>query len=111
MKKLFMACGMFVATFLLLTINVGGKTLFEHLYQMAKPLTTKAQSGIEGVMGRGVEGTRSVGQQLFNNSVPASTQSAIPSSGAARNFKAPEEKLSEAEKKELDSLIKGYAKD
>jgi len=110
MKKLFMAFGMFVATFFLLTIDVGGKTLFEHIYQWAKPLTTSAQAGIEGMMGRGYDGTRSVGQQLFNNSVPTS-KTTSGSTGPTKKFKAPEEKLSEAEKKELDSLIKGYARD
>jgi len=108
MKKLLLAFGMFAATYLLLSIDLDGRTLFEHLYKVTSPLTVSLQRSIEGMMGRSYEGTREVGKKLFNNSLPENSRPAqvvVP-----KNFKAPEESLSEAEKKELNNLIKNYSR-
>jgi hypothetical protein len=108
MKKLLLAFGMFAATYLLLSIDLDGKTLFERLYRVTSPLTVSLQRSIEGMMGRSYDGTREVGRKLFNNSLPESSrpaQAIVP-----RKLKAPEESLSEAERSELNSLIKTYSR-
>lgn len=107
MKKLLMALGMFAATYLLLSIDLDGRTLFEHLYKITSPLTVSLQRSIEGMMGRSYDGTREVGKKLFNNSLPATKTPAI---AVPKNFKAPEESLSEAERSELNSMIKNYSR-
>lgn len=108
MKKLLLAFGMFAATYLLLSIDLSGKTLFEHLYKVTSPLTTSLQRSIERMMGRSYDGTRDVGRKLFNNSLPASSRPA--QAAGPKNFKAPEESLSEAERSELNSMIKNYSR-
>ncbi len=108
MKKLFLAFGMFAATYLLLSIYLDGRTLFEHLYKVTSPLSVSLQKSIEAMMGRSYDGTREVGKKLFINSLPENslpTHVAVP-----KNFKAPEESLSEAERSELNSLIKTYSR-
>ena len=107
MKKLFMAFGMFAATYLLLSIDLDGKTIFQHLYKSTSPLTVSLQRSIEAMMGRSYDGTREVGKKLFNNSLP---QAKAPAVAVPKNFKAPEESLSEAERSELNSLIKNYSR-
>mgnify|MGYP001107074561 CR=1 FL=1 len=107
MKKLFMAFGMFAATYLLLSIDLDGKTIFQHLYKSTAPLTISLQRSIEAMMGRSYDGTRAVGKQLFNNSLPMTNTPAVV---VPKNFKAPEENLSEAERSELNSLIKNYSR-
>ncbi len=103
MKKLVFAFVMFIATFLLLSIELKGRPLFAHLQEWTTPMTRKLQQGGESLLGRRLSDTRQVGQQLFNNSLPQAGK-------VLENVKAPEESLSEAEKKELDSLIKNYSR-
>lgn len=107
MKKLVMSLAIFVATYLLLSIEINDRPIFAHLHEWTAPATRGAQDLIQGAFGKGYEGTRSVGKQLFNNTLPAtqSAQNLVP-----KNFKAPEESLSEAEKKELNNLIKNYSR-
>ena len=104
MKKLIFASLMFIATFLLLSIELKGQPLFTHLHQWALPVTRQFQSGAEKFVGSGLNGTRSVGERLFNNSIPAA-KNAMP-----QMIKAPEENIPEAQKKELDTLLKDYAR-
>lgn len=107
MKKLVMSFAVFVATYLLLSIEIGNQPLFSHIYQTTYPATKAVQDMIESAFGKGYSGTKNVGKKLFDNSVPASKSI---SDMAAKNFKAPEESLSEAEKKELNNLIKNYSR-
>lgn len=104
MKKLLFALGMFVATFLLLSIELKGKPLFSHLHEFALPATRGFQRGAEKLVGGGLGRTRDVGEQLFNNTIPKSAVK-LP-----EMIKAPEENIPEAQKKELDSLIKDYSR-
>ena len=107
MKKLIMSLAIFMATYLLLSIEINDRPIFTHLHGLTSPLTRGAQGLIEGAFGKGYEGTRTVGRQLFNNTLPAaqSARNLVP-----KNFKAPEESLSEAEKNELNNLIKNYSR-
>jgi hypothetical protein len=107
MKKLIMSLAVFAATYLLLSIEISDRPIFAHLHELTSPATRGLQGLVEGAFGKGYEGTRSVGKQLFYNTLPAaqSARNLVP-----KNFKAPEESLSEAEKKELNNLIKNYSR-
>lgn len=107
MKKLIMSIAVFTATYLLLSIELSGGTLFSHLYSVTAPLTKSAQRMVEAALGKSVDETKSVSKQLFNNTLPQAekAKALVP-----QKLKAPEENLSEAEKAELNSLIKTYSR-
>lgn len=107
MKKLLMSFAVFAATYLLLSIELSGGTIFGHLYAVTAPLTRSAQRMVEAAFGKGVDGTKSVGKQLFSNTLPAA---AVPKAMVKPALRAPEESLSEAERAELNSLIKSYSR-
>ncbi len=104
MKKLVMSLGVFLATYLLLSIEVGQRPIFQHLYGATAPVTKQLQAWAEALVGAGVDGTKTVGSKLFQNTVPE------VKAKATKNFKAPEEIISEAEKQKLDNLLKSYSR-
>lgn len=107
-----MSLAMFVATYLLLSIEVGNKPLFDRLYSLTSPATRAAQEMVERLAGKGMSGSRKVGQQLFQNSVPVRSSARSHSSDLAapkaKSLSAPQEHIPEAERQELDDLIKSY---
>lgn len=98
---------MFTATYLLLSIEVGNKPIFQSIYKVTAPLTTAAQKYIAGLVGSGISGTRTVGEKLFQNSSPRSGAALGPKK--RRSPSAPQENIPEAERRELNDLIKGYS--
>jgi hypothetical protein len=102
MKMIFAAFSIFVATYLLLSIDLSGRPIFSYLYKITAPFSKSIQRSVESLMGKGIVESKEVGGKLFNNSLPKK-------STALKKEKAPEENLSEAEKIELNSLIKNYA--
>ena len=113
-----MSFAMFTATYLLLSIDIGGRPLFAAFYKLTSPATTAAQSMIEDLIGSGVRSSKKVGHKLFENSVPslpasrsrASTDSfqTIQSAPKPKGLSAPQEHIPETERRELDNLIKSY---
>ncbi|MBY0516127.1 MAG: hypothetical protein K2P81_04420 [Bacteriovoracaceae bacterium] len=103
MKKIFAAFSIFVATYFLLSIDLSGRPVFSYLYDLTSPFSKSLQKSVESLMGKGIVESKEVGGKLFNNSLPKKAT-------ILKNEKAPEESLSEAEKIELNSLIKNYAK-
>lgn len=103
-----------MATYLLLSIEIGNRPLFSTLYSVTSPLTTAAQKLIGQLVGAGVAGTRSVGEKLFQNSHPKTGVSslipALPAASKAKSPSAPQEDIPEAERRELDDLIKNYSR-
>ena len=113
MRKLFSCFAIFTATYLLLSIEIGNKPLFEKLYHVTAPLTSAAQRFIAGLVGSGISGSRTVGNKLFQNSTPrlnSGLQRSISKPVLkAKSLSAPQENIPEAERRELDDLIKGYS--
>lgn len=112
LKKIVMSFAMFSATYLLLSVRVSGVPLFTHLYRLTSPATLAVQAWIENVGGKGWQGSRRVGHSLFHNSLPTTH-------GRSQNLHRtslqvgsgiPQENLGETEKRELDNLIKNYAR-
>jgi hypothetical protein len=95
MRKLISSTAMFIATFLLLSIQLNNKPIFEHIYQHTSPLTVRLQNYLEDLVNHGLDSSKSVGEKIFKNSVPNRAKS-----------KAPEENLSGADKAELENLIR-----
>ncbi len=116
MKKLIACLAMFAATFFLLSLDTGGITLFERLHRLAAPVTGGIQRVVGSVLGRGWDGSRAVGRKLFQNSVPnlpsSPSRATVVNAAAAVKASAalPQEDLREAERAELRSLIKDYAR-
>ncbi|MFN9111112.1 MAG: hypothetical protein ACK5XN_13700 [Bacteroidota bacterium] len=109
MKKLFMSLGIFISTYFLLSIDVSDRPIFDHLYDITSPLTKSIQQYVEGLMGQSLEGGKDIGEKLFNNSVPKKMNT-TNKVFAPQKQTAPAEDLSEAEKQELNSLIKNYSR-
>lgn len=110
-RKFVVCCAMFTATYLLLSIEVGNRPLFQCIYQLTAPATIAAQEFIGQMFGAGVSATKKVGQKLFQNSLPQSnsvSKGRIPVS-KAKSLSAPQEDIPEAERRELDDLIKGFS--
>lgn len=112
MKKLLSCLAIFTATYLLLSIEVGNRPLFERLYRLTAPLTTSTQRALSHLIGSGISGSRTMGQKLFQNSTPK-LSTGIPSNKytapKAKSPSAPQEDIPEAERRELDELIKGFS--
>ncbi len=109
MKKLIMSLGIFISTYFLLSIDISDRPIFDHLYDITSPMTKSIQRYVEGLMGQSLEGGKDIGEKLFNNSVPKKVNSASKML-APQKQSAPAESLSEAEKQELNSLIKNYSR-
>ncbi len=109
MKKLFMSLGIFISTYFLLSIDISDRPVFAHLYDITSPITKSIQRYVEGLMGQSLEGGKDIGEKLFNNSVPKRLNTAEKIL-APQKQTAPAENLSEAEKHELNSLIKNYSR-
>ncbi len=109
MKKLFMSLGIFISTYFLLSIDISDRTIFAHLYDITSPMTKSIQRYVEGLMGQSLEGGKDIGEKLFNNSVPKKVNSPSKMLAPLKQT-APAENLSEAEKQELNSLIKNYSR-
>lgn len=101
MRKIIGSLVMFVATFFVLSINLKSKPIFSHIYQYTAPLTKGLQNQLQGLVDKGLDGSKVVGRQIFNNSVPTAK-----SSISSKNEKAPADNLSGADRDKLDSLIK-----
>jgi hypothetical protein len=108
LKKIAMCCAMFAATFLLLSITVGDSPLFTRIYRWTSPVTTASQNFIARLIGSGWETSRNVGRKIFHNSHPKRASASTPAPKA--RVAAPQEEIPENDRRQLDDLIKDYAK-
>jgi len=99
MKKIIGSLAIFVATFLLLSINLQNKPVFSHIYQYSSPLTHGLQKKVEYIVKFGLDGSKAFGSKIFHNSIPHTSKKTILS-------KKPLEDVTEKEQKELNDLIK-----
>ena len=100
---------LFVFVFIL-SIDVGNKPLFSHLYEFVSPATKYAQKNTEGFLKKSISTTQDYSKKLFDNSVPRfkdSVKSKLSSQGKVRGGE-PAEHISEKEKSQLNDLIKNH---
>ena len=101
MKRIVGSMAIFVATFLLLSINLKEKPVFSHIYKYSAPFTFKLQKKIEHIVKFGFDGSKAFGFKIFHNSIPHHK-----SNSNFRNSLKPQEEISKKDKSELDDLIK-----
>jgi hypothetical protein len=109
MKTILGIFGIFIATVLLLAIEINGKPIFGHIYRVISPATQSAQEATENFFDRSVNKTQKYSRKLFDNSVPK-VNDAVKSkmSGVKKSVQEPLEKITPEEKAELDELIKSH---
>ena len=101
MKKIFGSVAIFMATFLLLSINLKEKPVFSYIYSYSGPLTKGLQKKVEYLVKFGFDGSKAFGAKIFHNS--------IPQHKANLEFNKtikPLDNVSTKDQKELDDLIK-----
>jgi hypothetical protein len=111
MKTALKISGLLIGFFLFLSITVNDRTIFGHIYEVTAPATRYAQSATASFFNRSVNSTEKYSKKLFDNSVPKlkdSVDSKLASTLKKAAAAAPEEKILESEKKELDQLIKNH---
>ena len=111
MRTALKICGILVGFFLFLSITVNNKTIFNHVYNVTSPATKYAQNATENFFDRSVNSTEIYSKKLFDNSVPKvkdTVDSKLASTLKRAAAAAPEEKILESEKQELDQLIKNH---
>jgi hypothetical protein len=104
--SIFKAFGFFFVCFLILSIPVSGKPLFDHLFKISKPvgkvIAEKAEDGLDQ--------SRDLGERLFKNSLPrnASDEIKVRNSSVKKQanlFQTPKrEKFDEHSKEDQEEL-------
>lgn len=109
MKKILGIIGIFVATVIFLSIEIGNKPIFTHLYKVISPATKGAQHATENFFNRSVTNTESFSKKIFDNSIPKVKDSVKSKMSSVRKKNAePLEDITEREKEQLDDLIKSH---
>ena len=108
MKTILGIFGIFLATVLFLSIEIGNRPIFGHIYKVISPATKYTQKGVENLFGAGVDSTQRYSKKLFENSVPKVGDSVRSKMSATKkkNAAAPLDDISKEDKQELDALIK-----
>jgi hypothetical protein len=106
MKTAIRIFGIFIATILFLSIEIGGKPIFGHIYKVISPMTKSAQKVTEGFFDSSVDQTQDFSKKLFENSVPKVKDSVRSKMSGFQN--QPLEDITGKEKQELDALIKSH---
>jgi hypothetical protein len=106
MKTTLRVFGIFVATILFLSIEIGREPIFGHIYNVISPATKGAQKVAENFFGSSVDKTQDFSKKLFENSVPKVKDSVKSKMSAIKN--QPLEDITTEEKQELDELIKSH---
>ena len=97
--------------FIVLSITVSNKTIFQHIYSLTSYVTIPAQNLTMSLFDKAAESTTAYTRKLFQNSVPK-VKDSVKTKAAGLQRKAaaaePEEVILEDEKEELDELIKTH---
>lgn len=109
MKKILGIFGIFIATVIFLSIEIGNKPIFGHIYNVISPATKGAQNATENFFDRSVNKTEKYSKKLFDNSIPKVKDSVKSKMSAVKKKAAePLEDITEREKEQLDELIKSH---
>lgn len=110
MKTALKITGLLFGFLLLLSIEIKDKPIFTHIYGVISPATQYAQNTTEDFFSRSVNKTETYSKKLFDNSVPKVKDSVKSRLAAQKKIlvEEPAERITEQEKKELDSLIKNH---
>jgi uncharacterized membrane protein YukC len=102
--------GIAIGLILLLSITVKKRTLFSYVYSVISPLTINVQHATESFLASSFTSTQDYTKKLFDNSLPRVKDSVKShlSSPTRTSAGAPEEKITDSEKKELDQLIRTH---
>jgi hypothetical protein len=107
MKTALRIFGIFVATLLFLSIEIGDKPIFGHIYKLISPATRDAQKLAESFFDSSVDQTNNYSKKLFENSSPRLRDSVKSKMSSIKNHQGrPQEDLTVQDKNELDALIK-----
>jgi len=106
MKTALRVFGIFVATLLFLSIEIGNKPIFGHLYKMISPVTKGGQKLAESLFDSSVDKTQHYSKKLFDNSAPKVKDSIRSKMSGIKNQGRPLEEVSVEDKRQLDALIK-----
>ena len=106
MKTALRVFGIFIATVLFVSIEIGNKPIFGHIYNLISPATKGAQRLAESFFDSSVDKTQDFSKQLFENSVPKVKDSVRSKMSAVKN--QPQETITAKEKEQLDELIKSH---
>jgi hypothetical protein len=105
MKAALRSLGLLTAFFLILSISVGGRPVFDYLHDFSRPATTRAQAAVEDFFFRSVAGTQTYSKKLFENSVPRVNAGRLRASGG---IGVPADAVTAEDKARLDALIKNH---
>jgi hypothetical protein len=101
MKNLLGSLTIFISTYFLLSIDLKNKTIFDHIYYYTSPYTSILQKKAENFVKFSILNSKDFTVKIFKNSIPSQTKSQTKHSK-----KAPADSLTEADREELQSLIK-----
>ncbi len=110
MKSALKISGLFTIFIFVLSIRIGGKTIFDGIYQVISPATIAAQKATENFFMRSISGTQSYSKKMFDNSIP-NLKDSVKSKLASPKGRAdgvPQEVINAQEKEELNDLIKNH---
>jgi hypothetical protein len=97
-------------SFLILSFNINQKPIFYHITEITGPLGQEVQGSFGRSIERGVNKSKDIGKNLFENSTPRYYDDAIQSSQSSLNESYGNEMILEDirrdEAKKLDELIK-----
>lgn len=108
MKTALKITGLLFGFFLVLCININERPLFSYLYNVISPATKYTQNATQSFFKKSFSSTQSYSKKLFDNSVPRVKDSVASKLSANKKGGEPEERITEEEKEELDSLIKNH---
>lgn len=104
-------CGILVGFFVFLSITIKNKPIFNYVYDVTSPATRYVQNLTGNFFNHSMNSTEEYSKKLFDNSVPKvkdTVDSKLASTLKRAAKAAPEEKILESEKRELDQLIKNH---
>lgn len=108
-KSIITTTCLLVAFLFFLSIEVGSKPIFSHVYKVISPLTRSAQNATEEFFSKSFDSTQDYSKKIFDNSVPKVKDSVKSKASAMRKEVAePAERITEKERKELNDLIKNH---
>lgn len=107
MKTALRIFGIFVVTLLFLSIELGNRPIFGHIYNFISPTTKSAQRLTESLFDSSVNKTQHFSKKLFDNSAPKVRDSVRSKMSGIKNHQGkPQDDISVQDKRELDELIK-----
>lgn len=106
MTKVLKGLGFAVAVVLVLSITIGERTIFGHIYSVISPVTVAVQDTAESVFSAGYRSTSAYTKKLFDNSTPRADS--VRSKLSALKKDEPAESITVQEKQQLDELIKTH---